>query len=174
MDLCLWTTAPHAKLKKVGTTTHKKFFFGMPTKTIEKTFDVATKLGRIMSGELAWSRNSTKAPNPTLNVKRRNKPVVMDTIHGPIGNPAIAHGSTHAQFFIGRKSNCRSIDPYGENNKDVHRCILDKIRKLGAMDILVSDRAQAQISKKVHDVLHTFGIHDRQSEPHNKNQNYTE
>ena len=42
------------------------------------------------------------------------------------------------------------------------------------MDILVSNRAQAQISKKVHDVLRTFAIKDRQSEPHNKNQNYAE
>ena len=47
----------------------------------------------------------------------------------------------------------------GKSDKDVHRCILDEIRKLGDMDLLVSDRAQAQISKKVHDVLHTFGIH---------------
>jgi hypothetical protein len=51
---------------------------------------------------------------------------------------------------------------------------LDEIRKLGAMDVLVSDRAQAQVSKKVHDVLRTFGILNRQSEPHNKDQNYAE
>jgi hypothetical protein len=40
------------------------------------------------------------------------------------------------------------------------------------MDIFISDRAKAQISKKVHNVLRTFQIHDWQSEPHNKNQNY--
>jgi hypothetical protein len=118
--------------------------------------------------------NSIKAPNPALNVKRRNEPIAMDTIYGPVGHPAITHGSTHAQFFIGRKSNYRSVYPCGKSDKDVHRCIVDEIRKLGAMDILVSDRAQAQVSKKVHDLLCTFGISDRQSEPHNKNQNYTE
>ena len=111
---------------------------------------------------MAWLRNSIKAPNPALNIKRRNEPVAMDTIYGPVGHPAIAHGSTHAQFFIGRISNYRSTYHCGKSDKDVHRCILDEIRRLGAMDVLVSDRAQAQISKKVHDVLRTFAIKDRQ------------
>jgi hypothetical protein len=170
----MWTAAPRTKLKKVDATMYKKFFLGMPTKTIEKTFDTTASLGRIISGEIAWLRNSIMAPNPALNVKRRNEPVAMDTIYGLVGHPAIAHGSTHAQFLIGRKSNYRSVYPCGKSDKDVHRCILDEIRKLGAMDVLVSDRAQAQISKKVHDVLCTFGIRDRQIEPHNKNQNYAE
>ena len=170
----LWTAAPRTKLKKEDATIYKKFFLRMPTKTIEKTFDATTRLGRIISGEVAWLRNSIKAPKPALNVKRRNEPVAMDTMYGPVGHPAITHGSTHAQFFIGRISNYRSTYHCGKSDKDVHRCILDEIRRLGAMDVLVSDRAQAQISKKVHDVLRTFAIKDRQSEPHNKNQNYAE
>jgi hypothetical protein len=48
MDLRLWTASPRAKLKKVDATIYKKFFFGMPTKTIEKTFDATTRLGRII------------------------------------------------------------------------------------------------------------------------------
>ena len=174
MNQRLWTAAPQTKLKKVDAAIYKKFFLRMPTKTIEKTLDATTRLGRIISGEVAWLRNSIKAPNPALNVKRRNKPVAMDTICRPVGHPAIAHGSTHAQFFIGRISNCRSTHHCDKSDKDMHRCILDETRRLGAMDVLVSDRAQAQISKKVHDVLHTFAIKDRQSEPHNKNQNYAE
>ena len=42
------------------------------------------------------------------------------------------------------------------------------------MDVLISDRVRSQISKKVHNILRTFGIDDWQSEPHNKNQNFTE
>ena len=100
----------------------------MSTKTIEKTFDATTRLGRIISEEVAWLHNSIKAPNPALNVKRRNEPVAMDTMYGPVGHPAIAHGSTHAQFFTGRKSNYRSMYHSGKSDKDVHRCILDETR----------------------------------------------
>ena len=49
---------------------------------------------------------------------------------------------------------------------------MDDVRKLRAMDVLISDRARSQISKKVHDILRTFGIDDWQSKPHNKNQNF--
>jgi hypothetical protein len=79
-----------------------------------------------------------KALNPAHNVKRRNEPMAMDTIYGPVGHPTIANGSTHAQFFIGRKSNYRSVYPCGKSDKDVHRCVEDEIWKLGAMDVLVS------------------------------------
>ena len=109
MDQRMWTAAPCTKLKKIDAAIYKKFFLGMPTKTIEKTFDATTRLGRIISGDVAWLCNSIKAPNLALNVKRRNKPVAMDTIYGPVGHPAIAHGSTHAQLFIGRKSNYRTV-----------------------------------------------------------------
>jgi hypothetical protein len=54
----------------------------------------------------------------------------------------------------------------------VRRYIMDKIRKLGAMGILISDQARSQISKKVRVILRTFGIDNWQSEPHNKNQNF--
>jgi hypothetical protein len=60
MDQHLWTTAPRTKLKKMDAAFYKKFFLGMPTKTIEKMFDATTRLGRIISGEIAWLRNSIK------------------------------------------------------------------------------------------------------------------
>lgn len=42
------------------------------------------------------------------------------------------------------------------------------------MDVLISDRARAQIGLKILDILRTLIIEGRQSEPHNKNQNYAE
>ena len=170
----MWVIAPMIKPKKEDITRYEKFFCGLPRETIEKTFEATTRLGRIITGDTPWLRNALKAPNPALNVKRRNEPVAMDTIYGPVGHPAIANGSTHAQFFIGRKSNYRSVYPCGKSDKNVHRYVEDEIRKLGAMDVLVSDRARSQISKKLHDVLRTFRIDDWQSEPHNKNQNFAE
>jgi hypothetical protein len=51
---------------------------------------------------------------------------------------------------------------------------MNHIRKYGAMDMLISDRTQAQISQRVVDILNILGIQDYQSEPHNKNQNFAE
>ena len=42
------------------------------------------------------------------------------------------------------------------------------------MDEIISDRAQAEISNAVQQVLRAHLIQDRQSEPHKKNQNYAE
>jgi hypothetical protein len=67
----------------------KKFFFGTPMGTIKKTFEAPTQLGRIISGESSWLHNSIKAPNPAFNTRRRNEPVAMDTIYGPVRHPAI-------------------------------------------------------------------------------------
>jgi hypothetical protein len=96
---------------------------------------------------MMWLKHALKTPNPALKVKRKNKPVAMDMIYGPVGHPVIVHRSTHAQFFIGWKSNYRSMFPCGKSNKGVHRFIMDKVQKLGAMDILISDGARSQISK---------------------------
>ena len=51
---------------------------------------------------------------------------------------------------------------------------MDKIRKYGAMDRLLSDITKAQISAQVKDILRTSCIKDWQSKPHIGNQNYTE
>ena len=39
----------------------------------------------------------------------------------------------------------------------------DEIRKRGAMDMLTNDRAQAEISKRVQDILRSYVIKDWQS-----------
>ena len=50
----------------------------------------------------------------------------------------------------------------------------DMIRKRGAMNKLISDRAQVEISNKVKDVLRQFCIKDWQSEPYFQHQNAAE
>ena len=52
--------------------------------------------------------------------------------------------------------------------------LMDVIRKGGAMDQLVSDRAQVEISTKVKDILRHLCIDDWQSEPHYQHQNFGE
>ena len=50
----------------------------------------------------------------------------------------------------------------------------DNIRNRGAMDKLISDRAQVEISNKAKEILRAYCIDDWQSEPHHQHQNYAE
>eukprot|EP00985_Skeletonema_marinoi_P001502 scaffold594_cov173-Skeletonema_marinoi.AAC.1 len=50
----------------------------------------------------------------------------------------------------------------------------DEIRLRGAMDGLITDRAQSEISRRVKDILRNLFIRDWQSEPHHQNQNIAE
>ena len=50
----------------------------------------------------------------------------------------------------------------------------DHIRKRSAMDNLISDSANNEISHKVKDILRAYNINDWQSEPYHQNQNPAE
>ena len=50
----------------------------------------------------------------------------------------------------------------------------DNIRCRGAMDKLISDRAQVEISNRVQDILRSLFISSWQSEPHQQHQNPAE
>ena len=87
-------------------------FCGATPKAVEKTFENTTQMGRMgaVKGLKLWKRH--KAPNPALNITRRNEPVATDTIYGP-GCPAVDNGSTAAQFFVGRKSGFCAVEGLG-------------------------------------------------------------
>ena len=51
---------------------------------------------------------------------------------------------------------------------------MNHIRRYGAMDTIISDNAQAQISRRVEKILNSLQIKDWTSEPCNKNLNFTE
>jgi hypothetical protein len=150
----------------------RRHFCGQSEDTIRKTVQNTTMMG--VKGAIQGLRlyQHLKSPNPALNVPRRNEPVATDTIYGP--TPAIDGGATAAQFFVGRKSDFCSVEASGNSDKAFPKTLMDHIRKYGAMDVLVSDSAAAQISTRVEEILRIFCIKDWQSEPHNKNQNYSE
>jgi hypothetical protein len=54
------------------------------------------------------------------------------------------------------------------------KTLQDEIRKNGAMDILYSDGASAQVGQKAKEIMRSFVIDDWASEPHNPNQNFAE
>ena len=61
-----------------------------------------------------------------------------------------------------------------KSEKEFIHTLEDTIRKSEAMDKLISDRAQVEISNKVMDILRAYRIDDWQSEPHHQHQNYAE
>ena len=145
-------------------------FLNTPVTTIERTFQATTQYAR--SGWLTGHIFDThRAPFPALNVCRRNEPVATDTVYADV--PAIDNGSLAAQFFCGCETTF--CDIYGvHTDGDFARVLMDNIRRRGAMDMLVSDRAQAEISNKVQDILRHLCINDWQSEPHYHHQNAAE
>ncbi|CAJ1960554.1 unnamed protein product, partial [Cylindrotheca closterium] len=87
--------------------------------------------------------------------------------------PDIEHGHVAAQFYVGLSS--LVSDVYGvTSDAQFLQTLQDNVRKRGAPSKLVSDRAQAQVSKAVKDYLRWLCIDDWQSEPHRQNQNPAE
>jgi hypothetical protein len=144
-------------------------FAWLPTSVIQKTFDVTTRWAR--SIEHLPFRKHFKSRFPAFNVHRRNEPVATDTVYSD--TPAVDNGATSAQIFVGTQT--LVTDVYGmKTDKEFVNTLQDNIRKRGAMDKLISDRAQTEISKKVLDILRNYIIDDWQSEPYHEHQNPAE
>ena len=153
---------------------YSRHFPGHTLETIKKTFKATTQYGRKGAYPGHTFRFTHKAPNPALNVPRRNEAVATDTFYGPKNVPAVDDGSTAGQIFVGKESRWIGVDGCGHSDKAFVKVLYDHIRRYGAMDVLISDRAKAEISNRVKDVLRVLFIDDWQSEPHNKNQNFAE
>ena len=78
--------------------------------------------------------------------------------------PAVDNGCTSACLYVGRKTLVADAYAVKSDNQFINT-LEDQIRERGAMDLLISDRAQVEISKKVHDLLRAYRIKDYQSEP---------
>ena len=146
------------------------FFLQIPAENVKKTFEATTQFAR--SGWLTDKiTNTYKAPFPALNVTRRNETVATDTIYFP--TPALGKGVTSAQIFIGRSTHFVDLSPVKTDGEFV-RVLMENTRKRGAMDVLVSDKAQAEVSNKVTDVLRHLCIRSYQAELHMQHQNSAE
>jgi len=147
----------------------RPFFAYAPTDVIKNTWAVTTRWLR--SVDHYPFRKHYKSRNPVANVPRRSEPVATDTVNAD--TPAVDDGSTSAQIFCGTRS--KVMDVYGmKTDKEFVNTLEDNIRKRGAMDKLISDRAQVEISNRVRDILRTLMIDDWQSEPYHEHQNPVE
>ena len=94
--------------------------------------------------------------------------MATDTIF--FDTPAVDSGVTSAQFFVGCESMVCDVYPM-KTSKQFVRTLEDNIRDRGAMNQLISDSAQVEISNKVQDILRSLFIKSWQSEPHYQHQN---
>jgi hypothetical protein len=126
-------------------------FGWLPIDTIRKTLQNTTQMAKMpMSDHL---RKQYKAPNPALNVTRRQEALATDTVYSD--TPAVDSGVTSAQFYVGVDT--LVCNTYGmKSDKQFVQILMDNIRRHGAPTRLLSDRAQVEISNKVQDVLQPF------------------
>ena len=147
----------------------RPYFLFASADVIKRTFKATTQFARMPVGNTL--RNTFKTPFPACNVLRRNEPVATDTVFSDV--PAVDGGETCAQIYVGR--NTLVTDVYGmKSEKQFVNTLEDNIRKRGAMDKLISDRAQVEVGKRCNDILRAYCIDDWQSEPGYQHQNFAE
>ena len=112
--------------------------------TIKKTFENSTQ----------WAVTPTRFPLrkhfksrfPAFNIPHRNEAVATDTIFSD--TPAIDSGVTMAQTFVGKDSLVSHVYPM-QSSKQFVNTLEDNISFRAAMNKLISDYAQVEISNKV-------------------------
>ena len=158
------------QVAKINYEKYRPYFLHVPVEKVKQTFLHSTQFAtNVMSGRII--QQTIKSPYPAFNVKRRNEPVATDTIYG--GTPAIDCGYTCAQIYVGRKS--LVIDVFGmHSTKQFVNTLEDIIRKRGAMDLLISDGAKVELTKRVLEILRYLHIKNWQSERNCQRQNYCE
>jgi len=90
------------------------------------------------------ANQTLKSPNPALNICRRKEAVATDSLFADV--PAVdTPGYTDAQIFVGRSS--LLTDCYGFCSvSEFPNTLLDNIRERGAMDTLISDHSNYEMS----------------------------
>ena len=150
--------------------TQRPFLAWTSPSSIKDTFNVTTRHGTAPNTQ-DYIKHHFKPRNPVFSIPRCSEDVATDTIFSD--TPAVDDGSTMVQFFCGHDT--LVCDAYGiKSTKQFINTLSDNIRKWGAMDTLISDGGNYDISKGVTDFLHFLVIQDYQSESYHQDQNKTE
>jgi hypothetical protein len=149
----------------------RRFFFYKPANVIKKTFEATTQFARESFAPNMFNAKHFRAPNPALNVARRNEAVATDTVMSNV--KSVPWGLKMAQIFT--ECTSRVSDVYGiKTDKSFPVALEDCIKKRGAMDKLISDSAPSEISARVKELTRQYVIRDWQSEPYHQHQNAAE
>ena len=138
--------------------------------TVQKTMEQSTKWGVSIPNTFPMKKH-LKSRNPALNIPTRHAPVATDTVFSD--SPAVDRCVKQAQVFVGRDTLVADAYPMITGKQFVNT-LEDNIRRMGAMDKLLSDSAKTEISNKVMDILRAYHISNWHSEPYHQIQNPAE
>ena len=124
------------------------FFSWLPSKVIKKTFETTMQHSRTPASAIL--QQHYKSPFPVLNVHRRNESVDTDTVY--FNAPTIDDRHAATQIFLGAKTMLTDVYEM-KTDRDFMSKLSNNTRQRGAMNKLIRDRAQAEISNKVKDLL---------------------
>ena len=163
------TIAPSVSTTEPDYESKRRLFAWLPTDVVKRTFESTTQFGRMPMS--TYLKKAYKSPYPALNVRRRSEAVATDTVYS--NEPAIDNGCSAAQFFVGLDSLLVDVYPL-KTDKQFVNTLEDNIRQRGAPSKLVSDSANAELSRRVLEILRYLHIDNWQSEPHMQHQNPAE
>jgi len=157
------TPPVETKPKPIDYSKYRRQFLHVPIEKIKRTFEATTQnAASVVHGPKA--NQTLKSPNPALNIRRRKEAVATDSTFADV--PAVdTPGFTGAQIFVGRTSllsDCCGFCSVSE----FPNTLLDNIRERGAMDTLISDHANYEMSARGKDILRALMIGHWKSEPH--------
>ena len=163
--------AREIKKKPIDYEKYRPYFLHAPIEKIRKTFQNTTQHAvNVVSGHNILQ--TLKSPYPANNVWRRNEALATDTMYAEV--PAVCtNGQTMCQFYCGRKSLVISVHGMS-TEKEFVNTLEDEIRERGAPDMLISDSAQVEQSKRIQDILRSLQIKHWKSEPKYQHQNPAE
>ena len=142
---------------------YTQHFLGASEETIKRTFHSTTQYDKKLLHPKMHMQKYYKSPHPAMNVLRRQEPIATDTIKSD--TPSRPGGYKNAQLFVGRQSLVADIFGIKTDGQFVN-ALQDVIRKRGAPTLLISDRAQAEVGKKIEEICRELVIGQWQSEPH--------
>ena len=148
----------------------KSCFLYADKETIEKTLENTTQYARTnLAGPMIKEKH--RAHYPAANIQRRREAVAMDDIDMKV--PAVADGATVLFFMVGRSSHV--IDVFGLASKaQSTNAVEDSIRMRGAMEKIITDKADHLTGRRMLDILRAYMIKGWASEPYQHRQNFAE
>ena len=144
----------------------RPYFGWLSVDVIKETLARTTQYARLPQGTKL--HRYYKSQNPAINTPRRNEDVTCDLVYSD--TKSLGGGYTTAAIFIGSESRVADVYPL-KSEKQFINSLEDNVRERGAMNRLVSDRAQSEIGTTVTNFLRRLFIGAWQTEPHQQQQN---
>ena len=163
------TNKHHVKSETPDYDKYSSYFGWVNTDNMRDTFKNTIQWG-VHIGTCPMKRH-LKSRDLAINVPRRHEAEATDIVYSD--TPAVDSGVKQAQLFVGKESLVSDIYPM-KSGKQFVNTLEDNICRCSAMDMLISDSANSEISHNVTDILRAYNVSDWKSVPYHQNQNPAE